>query len=54
MTSTLEHGVNLTDEAKAKVEALISAENPVDADGNPVSYWITSATEYKVVTWELP
>ncbi|MEY4313137.1 MAG: hypothetical protein RLZZ319_646, partial [Actinomycetota bacterium] len=26
----------------------------VDADGNPVSYWITSATEYKVVTWELP
>lgn len=26
----------------------------VDSDGNPVSYWITSPTEYKVVTWELP
>ncbi|MEN9606648.1 MAG: hypothetical protein RL605_476 [Actinomycetota bacterium] len=45
MTSTLEHGVNLTDEAKAKVEALISAENPVDADGNPMQLRLRVAVE---------
>jgi predicted outer membrane repeat protein len=26
----------------------------VDGSGNPVSYWITSANDYTVVTWHLP
>lgn len=45
MTSTLSHGVNLTDTARDKVKALISAENPVDQDGNPLELRLRIAVE---------
>ena len=45
MTSTLSHGVNLTDTARDKVKALISAESPVDADGNPLELRLRIAVE---------
>lgn len=45
MTETLSNGVTLTDTAKEKVKALISAENPTDAAGNPVDLRLRIAVE---------
>jgi iron-sulfur cluster assembly accessory protein len=45
MSNTIEHGVQLTDQAKSKVKALISAENPVDENGNPLELRLRIAVE---------
>ena len=45
MTNTIDAGIKLTEQAQSKVKALISAENPVDENGNPVELRLRIAVE---------